>query len=186
MSANRMTVKFFGLCVILMATLLNTGCGTKKSDSAPDNSACSGEKTSLVGDPCFVRDAALNVTNISAKDSSKSHNVGQNCMQCHQARGGGRGIYTLAGSIFKMDGTPASNAKVTLYADGAKTQALASVDADALGNFYTTSTLPFPNQALFVKIESADGQKSKSMPFPTLSGACNVCHTGGGKLKLPD
>ena len=107
-------------------------------------------------------------------------------MQCHQQRGGGRGIYTLAGSLFNSDGTPAANGKVTLYADGAKTQAVASVDADGLGNFYTTSTLPFPNQALFVKIESADGQKSKSMPFPTLSGACNVCHTGGSKLKLPN
>ena len=112
--------------------------------------------------------------------------MGQNCFSCHQPRGNGKGIYTLAGTVFKQDGSPYPNTRITLYSDGAKTQTVASVDSDALGNFYTTNSLPFPNQALFVKIENADGQKSKAMPFPTLSGSCNVCHTGGGKLVLPD
>jgi hypothetical protein len=184
---SKTQVYSLGIQLLFASTLMtSTSCGTKKSDSASENTDCPASKTTLVGDACFVRDTALNITNTSAKDGTKSHNTGQNCMQCHQPRGGGRGIYTLAGSIFKTDGTPAANAKVTLYSDGAKTKTVASIDADGLGNFYTTTALPFPKEALFVKIESSDGQKSKSMPFPTLSGACNVCHTGGSKLKLPN
>lgn len=189
MSCKTSKTQFYslGLPLLFAVTLMTApSCGTKKSESGSENTDCPASKTTLVGDPCFVRDTALNITNTSTKDGTKSHNTGQNCMQCHQPRGGGRGIYTLAGSIIKTDGTPAANAKITLYSDGAKTQTVASIDADGLGNFYTTATLPFPNQALFVKIESSDGQKTKAMPFPTLSGACNVCHTGGSKLKLPN
>ncbi len=172
--------------IFALALLWPTGCGSSKSKTSANEGACESSKASVIGDPCFARNEALNVTNISEKNGTKSHNMGQNCFSCHQPRGNGKGIYTLAGTVFKQDGSPYPNTRITLYSDGAKTQTVASVDSDALGNFYTTNALPFPNQALFVKIQSADGEKSKAMPFPTLSGSCNVCHTGGSKLVLPD
>ena len=45
--------------------------------------ACDDDAEPFTGDPDYVRDPALDVELVSARGDARSHNVGQNCMQCH-------------------------------------------------------------------------------------------------------
>jgi hypothetical protein len=141
------------------------------------------------GDPAFVRDARLNVANISRSGEKKSHNMGLNCMQCHQAKGPGKGIFTVAGTLFDEKTGAIVDAGTLELRESPKPDAkvLLSVQVDGLGNFFSTEALPFPNQALFPVVRNGDGTKLNSMPFPTISGACNQCHAGRNlvDVKLP-
>jgi hypothetical protein len=59
-----------------------------------------------------------------------------------------------------------------------------AVDIDNYGNFFTTAELPFPDTSLFPYLKGPDGMMSAFMPFPTISGACNVCHLGAQRLHV--
>lgn len=59
-----------------------------------------------------------------------------------------------------------------------------SVQVDSLGNFFTTEKAPFLDTELFALVKSADGSLTSEMPFPTLSGACNVCHNEQKRVVL--
>ncbi|MCR9165388.1 MAG: hypothetical protein ACE37F_35215 [Nannocystaceae bacterium] len=137
------------------------------------------------GDPDFERDPALDVENVSAADETRSHNAGLNCMRCHQALGPGVGQFTVAGTIYGPDGEPASDAMLELRtAPAGGGELVASVEADAYGNVFSTEPLPLPEQPLFVRLESSGGVLAAAMPFPISSGACNHCHAGGFKVRL--
>jgi len=165
-----------------LASLLVLGCS---SDAAPGDVQ--------PGDPGFVRSAALDVQNISQHGIALSHNVGQNCMHCHQAHGPGKGRFTIAGTLRNPDGTPHANGTVyltrtdpTSIESGAVIEAVATIAADELGNFYSTEKLPLPEEALHVIVERRDGGGRNFMPFPTISAACNVCHVGSNPAAVKD
>lgn len=138
------------------------------------------------GDPEYVRDPALDRDLVSAHGGASSHNEGQNCMECHQANGPGPGKFSVAGTVFGADGTPSADATVELWsAPGGQGELVIHVEADALGNFYTTETLDLSDAPAFPFVTSADGVGVNLMPFPTRSGACNVCHVGTNLVDLP-
>ena len=63
---------------------------------------------------------------------------------------------------------------------------VATLQGDALGNVFTTAPLPFPDQELFPVVRSSDGALRNAMPFPTISGACNLCPTPGFEVRLAE
>lgn len=156
-----------------LAALLLTGC----DDPAPEPA---------LGDPEYVRDPALNRELVSARGGASSHYEGDNCMACHQAHGPGPGLFSVAGTVFGADGAPSPDATVELWtAPGGQGELVLRVEADALGNFYTTAALALADAPAFPFVRDADGIGANLMPFPTRSGACNVCHAGSNPVDLP-
>ncbi|HEU4406172.1 MAG TPA: hypothetical protein VFS43_12985 [Polyangiaceae bacterium] len=146
-------------------------CSSDDDDGADDAGPTGVEP----GDPRYERDPSLDVELESRREGRASHEAGSNCMQCHQRYGPGPGQFSVAGTAYGDDGSPRPDATVRLLdAAGAVVIAL---EADALGNFYSTAALPLPDVELFPRVESADARAANAMPFGTLSGACNVCHT---------
>ena len=116
-----------------------------------------------------------NQTNISSNGSSESHNMGQNCMGCHQQGGQGEGWFTVAGTIYNQaNSNPVSNGRVELYTGPNGTGNLAySFDIDSRGNFYTTEKVNFGNGLYAAAVVS---QSRRYMPDPVTTGQCNSCH----------
>jgi len=152
-------------------------------------SACDSDRDAepFIGDADYVRDPALDVELRSGHGDAISHNLGQNCMQCHQARGPGRGRFSVAGTLHDAEGAPLPDGTLELHSapDGAGELVL-RVEADGLGNFYSTDPLPLPDMPLFPTVYDADGVGKNFMPFPTRSGACNVCHVGRAAVRVPE
>lgn len=140
----------------------------------------------LPGDPAFVRDPKLDVANVSKHGETRSHNLGRNCMECHQAHGPGRGRFTVAGTLYdETTRAPSANGVLELKASpAADAKVVLTVEVDALGNFFSTEPLPFPDTPLFPTLRSADGSKRNAMPFPTINGACNQCHVRGNLVDV--
>ncbi len=140
----------------------------------------------LPGDPQFVRDPALDVDNVSKHEQQRSHNQGQNCMHCHQAFGPGRGRFTVGVTVVGPDGKPHANPVLELYAARPGPGVLPDyvLEGDALGNVFSTQALPYPGRALFPVVRSRDGKLRNQMPFPSESGACNLCHRPGFAVML--
>jgi hypothetical protein len=71
-----------------------------------------------------------------------SHNAGMNCMTCHRSGGTGaaKGIFTVAGTVYRNDGSAQTNATVILVPSGSNT-IQATLTTDGLGNFFTTQTV---------------------------------------------
>lgn len=117
-----------------------------------------------------------NETTISSNNSSDSHKNGENCMHCHQSGGDGEGWFNVAGSVYTMNQQfAAPNGKVKIYSgpDGSGTL-MATVEVDALGNFYTTEPVSFSG-GVYTSVQSASGTE-KFMDSKITSGACNSCH----------
>lgn len=111
----------------------------------------------------------------STTGSSESHNMGQNCMNCHKPSGGEAPVFNVAGTIYNEALTVAnSNATVKLYTGPNETGTLKyTIQVDAKGNFYSTSAIDFTG-GLY---PSVMGDRSTySMSTPIKSGACNSCH----------
>ena len=161
----------------LLALILLIGCDGKPADGA--------EPEPQPGDPAFVRDPALDVENISEAGGTRSHNMGQNCLHCHQEFGPGTGRFSVAGTIAMPDGTPASDVVLELRtAPERGGELVTAIEADAYGNVFSTEPLPLPEQPLFVWLASSDETMQAHMPFPITSGSCNHCHAGGFAVRL--
>lgn len=108
-------------------------------------------------------------------DGGANHNVGNNCLVCHKAGGGGDGIFTAGGSVFKAGTTTgATGAVINLYpTSDLNGTPVATMTSAVGGNFYTKSAINF-GTGLYVKITYNLG--SVSMSQPLTSGACNSCH----------
>lgn len=159
------------------ALLLLTLAACDADADAPDDP--------VIGDPAFVRDPALDVDLQSRHGDAISHNLGQNCMHCHQAFGPGRGRFSLAGTLHGVDGEPHPDGTIELRsAPGGGGELVLRLEVDGLGNFYTTESLPLPDTPLFPTVLSASADAINGMPFPTRSGACNLCHAGGAIVRL--
>jgi hypothetical protein len=120
--------------------------------------------------------------------AATSHNPGQNCMTCHKSGGTGaaKGIFTVAGTVFRNNGSAQANATVVLTPSGSNT-AQATLATDSLGNFYTTqavaSLVPAAGQQFAVganvTVRPAGGT-ARTMPGVITNGSCNSCHSSSG------
>jgi hypothetical protein len=100
-------------------------------------------------------------------------------MGCHQENGPGKGLFTIAGTIFGPElSTFNGGGTIRLFTDRPRTVEVYQFPIDKLGNFYSTDKLDVPEQGLYVSVFNAAGVKIKDMGSPKISFACNVCHTG--------
>lgn len=116
-----------------------------------------------------------NETKISSNYDNKSHNIGENCMNCHVNGGSGAGWFNLAGTIYDSTKTRTyPNIAIQLYTGRNGTGELVkTIEVDAKGNFFTTENIDY-GQGLYV---SAQGDLiAKYMFSPITNGACNSCH----------
>ena len=126
-------------------------------------------------------------TNISFHSSTDSHNNGQNCMNCHRDGGGGKGCFTVAGSVYQQNGTsPAPSGTVKLYTgENGSGDLRATIDVDANGNFHTTAVVDLTG-GLYPRITPAGGGPDAHMHDPISTGACSSCHGNTEeRIKLP-
>jgi hypothetical protein len=116
-----------------------------------------------------------NETKISSFDSSESHNVGKNCMECHKIGGSVEGWFTVAGTVYddtKMSVFPNATIKLTTGPNGTG-NLVSSVEVDKKGNFYTTNSVDF-GTGLYATVEG--NLSSNHMNAKVQSGQCNSCH----------
>ncbi len=122
-------------------------------------------------------------SNISQTGGTKSHKMGQNCMNCHKAGGNGDGQFNVAGTVYNAQlASVFPNAVIKLYtgANGGGTLR-ATINGDANGNFYTTEPIDFTG-GLYPAILGS-GTNIKYMSESITSGACSSCH-GSSTSKL--
>jgi len=120
------------------------------------------------------KEGACDEYNVSQSNGSKSHNFGNNCMQCHQSGGEGEGCFNVAGSVKNnLLTAPATNGQVEFYTlpNGGGTLKY-TVQIDSKGNFYTTEAVSVTG--LYPAIKNATG--TMYMGSALSSGACNSCH----------
>jgi len=122
-----------------------------------------------------------NEAKISSFNSNESHNMGENCMNCHKKGGDGEGIFTIAGTVYDAAQTSTfPNATVKIYTgSNASGSLVANLEVDKNGNFYTTKSIDFGNK-LYALVEGNNGPKY--MQSGISSGACNSCHDSGFRI----
>ena len=172
------------------------GCGAPAEDEGltPPPPAIDYTKDFVPGNPNFKRPAYLDVDLASAPEELRSHNMGENCLKCHQANGPGRGRFTLAGTLFTTDVKPFPNAVLTLYAhaevgqDGKTvlSDEVMTLPLDGRGNFFTTAPLPggYPTNKLYPRFFGPNGEPlvgpddvtPAQMNGGITMGSCNYCH----------
>ena len=116
-----------------------------------------------------------NNTAISSYNSTKSHNMGQNCMDCHKQGGPGEGWFEVAGTVYTENQSSLyPNATVKLYTGANGTgDAKYVIEVDGKGNFYTTANIDLSSN-LYPAVEGTNG--TQYMSTPIASGQCNSCH----------
>lgn len=113
--------------------------------------------------------------NISHFNEGESHNMGQNCMQCHSKGGEGEGWFEVAGTAYDTSfASTYSNVTIKLYTGPNGTGDLKyTIEADANGNFFTTKNIKFKD-GLYPSLVSPNATKHMGSSIKT--GACNSCH----------
>jgi alpha-tubulin suppressor-like RCC1 family protein len=122
-----------------------------------------------------------------------SHNAGQDCLSCHKTggTGAGKGVFTVAGTVYKSGGGAQTAATVTIFPQGSNT-AQATMTVDGLGNFWTTQAvaalMPAAGQTLVQGVRAViqpTGGTSAAMLGVISNGSCNGCHsTAGGVARV--
>ena len=145
----------FILLILLLQLLLTLGCDSTNDDDDDDNG-----------------------TKISLHNTNDSHRPGQACLNCHNVGSTNEYQFRLAGTVYNLTETDVyPNATIHLYTSAnANGDLVASVEVDALGNFYTTQSIDWGNGGLYPVVES--NQATRYMSTPTTEGNCNGCHTG--------
>jgi len=115
-------------------------------------------------------------TNISAYNDTESHNMGQNCMNCHKPGGKGKGAFQAAGNVYdSLQTTIRTNGTVKLYTGSNGSGSVkATIQVDGNGNFFTTETIDFTG-GLYPCITGSNGDVHY-MPYSISMGQCNSCH----------
>ncbi len=108
-------------------------------------------------------------------NDESSHNMGQNCMNCHRSGGQGEGIFQVAGTAYNAQKTATySNATIKLWSGPNGTGTVKyTLQADTKGNFYTTSGVNF-GSGLYPSVQGTNGVNYMSSAITT--GQCNSCH----------
>jgi hypothetical protein len=145
--------------------LVLTACGSGGEDGNPP--------------PVAQRSPELDAVSLRSQRGGTSHEVGNNCMACHGPNGTAPGRFTVAGTAVTSQRQPNPDVTLTLSTapNGGGTVVL-TLEADASGNFYATEAVPLPDQELFPRVTNRTTGAVNFMPFPTMSGSCNVCHVG--------
>ena len=93
---------------------------------------------------------------ISYYNDNESHNMGQNCMNCHYQGGPGEYTFTIAGTVYDSSlVTTYPNTTVKLYSGSNATGELKyTIQADALGNFYSSELINFET-GLYASVEGS-------------------------------
>ncbi|NBC02446.1 MAG: hypothetical protein GVY20_01945 [Bacteroidetes bacterium] len=112
---------------------------------------------------------------ISSFNSSRSHNTGSNCMNCHVQGGGGDGIFSVAGTVYdEALNSVLPNSIVRIYSSpNSDEMPIAVIEVDSRGNFYTTANINF-GDGLYTSVEGATTEIF--MESPITSGSCSSCH----------
>lgn len=121
------------------------------------------------------KEKGASVTNISAAGKTKSHNMGQNCMNCHKSGGEGEGWFNAAGTVYNEAGTATlKSGTVELYTGPNSTGNLrGTIIVDGLGNFYTTEAINFSG-GLYPSVKGSTIKQHMSTNIS--NGQCNSCH----------
>ena len=116
-----------------------------------------------------------NVTNISSVGLKRSHNMGQNCMNCHRSGGEGKGWFNVAGTIYdSSQNNLLPNSTVYLYTEAnAGGKLKYTIQVDGKGNFYTTDPIDF-GTGLYPVVSG--GNIINLMSTSITTGQCNSCH----------
>ena len=152
------TTQFFIAAMLSMMLFIFASC-------AKDNELSSG------GD-----DEGSGETVVSKAGGTKSHNAGNNCMNCHVAGGGDEGRFLAACTAYKSSSQSVyPNAVITLSTQPNGSGAVrATLYGDANGNFYTTAPIDFSG-GLYPSIRGVSGNVTY-MQTSISQGACNGCH----------
>lgn len=174
------------------------------------------DDTPQPGSDAFERPEVLNIENVSERGKARSHPIGNTmtigsrtyrrgpgaqCMQCHQEKGPGTGLFEVAGTVWNPDrSTPYGGATLKILPisagpclDGDEREhcqgqepgfyreedVVATLEADPNGNFYTTELPPEAAPPFWPVVEPAEGDEGltrKFMGHPAASGSCNMCH----------
>jgi hypothetical protein len=115
-------------------------------------------------------------TNISAKNQDESHNMGQNCMNCHKDGGEGKGCFYIAGTVYdSLQTSTKPNGTVKLYSGPNGSGTLkGTIEVDAKGNFFTTNIVDL-SSPVYPSVTNSNGD-TKYMGSSTSTGQCNSCH----------
>lgn len=116
----------------------------------------------------------------SASGLSKSHNAGQNCMNCHTPGGQASNFpWKIGGTTYTSSAgtTIASNLVIKFYTGPNGTGTLKYIlNGDQKGNLYSLGPVDFTG-GLYPAVSGST--TTKYMGSPITNGACNSCHTGG-------
>lgn len=117
-------------------------------------------------------------TNISHHNETRSHNMGQNCFNCHKKDGSGKGIFTIAGTVYDSAGmVPRPNGWIKFFTHpNGQGDLVKNLQVDAYGNFFTTEIVNITMGVYAVAI--SEDSTALYMPEPNVSGQCNNCHNG--------
>ena len=113
--------------------------------------------------------------NISDYLSVRSHNMGMNCMNCHNENGTGDGWFEIAGTVYdssQINTYPGATVKLYTGPNGSGTLVY-TIEVDTKGNFHTTEMIDFSGGLHPVVVGNAG---SKSMTSTISIGDCNSCH----------
>ena len=97
-------------------------------------------------------------------------------MSCHKTGGTGEYIWLIAGSVYKVDQiTPSPNGTIYFWTGpGGTGELVATLQIDANGNFFTTSSL-IPALGAYPQVRGISGA-TKAMSTLVVTGDCNSCH----------
>jgi hypothetical protein len=130
---------------------------------------------------CEKEESEEQKDNTSSSLSAKSHNIGQNCMNCHIKGEEGEGWFKIAGSVYNSTQTvPYITATVELRTVQSGGGILVKiVEVDQNGNFYTTNPIDF-GSGLYVSV--VGGISTQYMSSKVINGACNYCHDSSKRI----
>jgi len=112
---------------------------------------------------------------MSTYGSTKSHNVGEDCMRCHIS-GGDTGLeFSIAGSVYDSNlNIPYPNVTIVLFSDSDLSSIpLETLEVDSKGNFYSNIPIDWQN-GLFASV--SNNNNIRNMNSTIFEGSCNSCH----------
>lgn len=112
---------------------------------------------------------------VSKYNDTESHNMGQNCMDCHKQGGRGDGWFNIASTVYDYTlKNTYPNTTVKLYTGPNGTGALKyTLEVDGKGNFYSTESFDF-GSGLYPAVQGTT--TTNYMSSSITIGSCTTCH----------
>jgi hypothetical protein len=113
----------------------------------------------------------------SSYGNTNSHNVGSDCMKCHNTGGSNQFWWYVAGTVFKPDSVSLNPGCTVYLFTGANGSGILIqvLPVDKKSNFYTTNSVSF-GTGLYAEVKSSSGE-IRYMQASITNGDCNFCHT---------